>query len=75
MVFSIFKSKNELEEQKLMHMAERQLHVHVVLGHKPAFPFKNGIKWWQQREQFNFPGTFLLDTTADNQMTARIYKR
>lgn len=73
--FFIFKWKHELEEQKLMHMAECLLHVHVVSGHKLAFLFKNGIKWRQQHEQFNFSGTFLLDTTEDNQMTAMIHKR
>lgn len=57
-----------------MHMAECLLHVHAVLGHKLAFPFKNGIKWPQQHEQFNFSGTFLLDTTEDNQTTPVIHK-
>jgi len=56
-----------------MHMPEWLLHGRVVLGHKLAFPFKNGIKW-QQQEHFNSSGTFLLDTTEENQMTAPIHK-
>lgn len=57
-----------------MHMAEYLLHVYVVLGHKLTLPFKNGINWWQQHEQFNFAGTFLLHTTEDKQTTAMIHK-
>lgn len=52
-----------------MHMAACLLHLHAVLGHKLALPFKNRIKRWQQHEQFNISGTFPLDTTEDKQMT------